>query len=329
MANIATKVNLLEANGVQPYRPLIYPWAFEAWKKQQQMHWLPEEVTMSDDINDWKNKLTDEDRNFLTNVFRLFTQADIDVNDCYMKKYSQVFKPIEITMMLSAFSNIETIHIEGYSYLIESLSMSSSIYTEFLEFQAMREKHDYLDKFNTNTKEGIATTLAMYGAFTEGLQLFSSFALLLNYYRHGLMKGMGQIVTWSFRDETLHTQSMAKLFKTLIQENPELWTKKLQNEITEACQNVVKFEDAFIELCFNTSGNSIRNLDPKDVEKYIRYLADRRLNSLGLPSLYNVDNNPLVWVDEITSNVELANFFESRVTEYSKSSMTGTWDEAF
>lgn len=320
---------LLKSNGVQPYRPLLYPWAYDAWKRQQQMHWLPEEVPMADDIADWKTKLTDADRDFLTNIFRFFTQADIDVNDCYMKKYSKVFKPIEITMMLSAFSNMETIHIEAYSFLIESLSMPNEIYVEFLNFKAMRDKHDYLDQFNTDTNKGLAITMAMYGAFTEGLQLFSSFALLLNYTRHGLMKGMGQIVTWSFRDETLHTQSIILLFKTLIDENPELWTKDLVNNIYEGCKNVVKFEDAFIDLCYQTAGNTIRDLEKEDVKQYIRYLADRRLNQLGLKELFNVSVNPMPWVDEITSNVELANFFEARVTEYSKSSLTGTWEEAF
>jgi ribonucleoside-diphosphate reductase beta chain len=326
---MSRKVTLLEVNGVQPYRPLIYPWAYEAWKKQQQMHWLPEEVAMADDIADWKKKLTDSDRDFLTNIFRLFTQSDIDVNECYMKKYAQVFKPIEITMMLSAFANMETIHIEAYAFLIESLSMPESIYMEFLNFKAMKDKHDYLNNFNTDTKEGIAATLAIYGAFTEGLQLFSSFALLLNYTRHGLMKGMGQIVTWSFRDETLHTQSIIRLFQTLIYENPELWNDSLKKHIYEACENVIKFEDAFIDLCFEKGGDTIRNLAKEDVHQYIRYLADRRLNQLGLKELYNVNKNPLPWVDEITSNVELANFFDARVTEYSRGSLSGDWGDAF
>ncbi len=328
---MSSKVTLLEADPKhpQPYRPLLYPWAYEAWKQQQQMHWLPEEVSMSDDINDWKNKLNDGDRSFLTNIFRFFTQADIDVHDCYLRKYSSVFKPIEVGMMLSAFANMETIHIEAYSFLIESLSMPDDIYLEFLNFKAMKDKHDYLSNFDTKKKEGIAKTLAMYGAFTEGLQLFSSFALLLNYTRHGLMKGMGQIITWSFRDETLHTKSIIKLFKELIIEHPELWNEEVKSEIYKACATVVHFEDAFIDLCFSLSGESIRNLNKEDVRRYIRYLADRRLMQLGLKEIYMIEANPLPWVDEITSNVEFANFFEARVTEYSKAATTGTWDDAF
>jgi ribonucleoside-diphosphate reductase beta chain len=322
------RITLLESTGVQPYKPFHYQWAHDAWKKQQQMHWLPDEVSMSDDILDWKMKLNDDDRSFLTNIFRFFTQADIDVNECYMKKYAQVFKPTEVLMMLSAFSNMETIHIEAYSFLIESLSMPDTIYKEFLEFKSMRDKHNYLDNFNVETKMGIAATLAMYAAFTEGLQLFSSFALLLNYSRNSLMKGMGQIITWSFRDETLHTQSMIKLFHQLIDEYPELWTEELRKNIYSACTTVVHFEDAFIDLTYG-SKTSIRNLEKEDVRKYIRYLADVRLNQLGLKSVYDIKVNPLMWIDDIMSNLEFANFFEARVTEYSKSSTQGSWDEVF
>lgn len=325
----ASKTNLLESSGFQPYKPFLYPWAFEAWKKQQQMHWLPEEVSMADDINDWKNKLNDNDRFFLTNIFRFFTQADVDVHDCYMKKYAQIFKPTEITMMLSSFANMETIHIEAYSFLIESLAMKEEIYMEFLNYKAMRDKHDYLANFNVDTKEHLAATIAMYGAFTEGLQLFSTFALLLNYSRHGFMKGMSQIVAWSFRDETLHTLSIIKLFKELVNENPELWNEDVKASIYKACTTVIHFEDAFIDLCFSSSGDAVRNLSKEQVRLYIRYLADRRLNQLGLKEVYMIHENPLPWIDEMTGNVEFANFFESRVTEYSRAATTGSWDDAF
>jgi ribonucleoside-diphosphate reductase beta chain len=329
-SGIATRVTLLESDGIQPFRPLFYPWAYDAWKKQQQMHWFSDEVSMADDINDWKNKLTDVDRDFLTSIFRFFTQADVDVYDCYIQKYARVFKPIEIAMMLTAFANMETIHAEGYNYLVESLSMKDTLHAEFLNFKAMRDKHDYLCHFDISSKQNIATTLAMYGAFTEGLQLFSSFALLLNYSRYGLMKGMSQIVTWSFRDETLHTQSIIRLFKEVVRENrDEIDMDQLKIDVYAACHNVIVFEDAFIELCFNTGGDCIRDLSKESVRKYIRYLADRRLNQLGFESIYLVEKNPIPWIDEVTSNVEFANFFEARVTEYSKASTTGSWSDAF
>jgi ribonucleoside-diphosphate reductase beta chain len=323
-------ITLLEKQGVQPFRPLVYTWAYEAWKRQQQTHWLPEEVSMADDINDWKNKLTKFDIDFLTNVFRFFTQADVDVYDCYVHKYSKVFKPIEVKMMLTSFANMETIHTEAYNYLIESLSMPDTIHEEFLNYKATRDKHDYFEYFDVSSVQNISLTTAMYGAFTEGLQLFSSFALLLNYSRQGLMKGMGQIVTWSFRDESLHTQSIIKLFHEVVRENSDKIDKDaLRVQIYEVCHRVVLLEDDFIDLCYSSTGNEIRGLKKEDLRMYIRYLADRRLNQLGFNSIYLVEKNPLPWIDEVTSNVEFANFFDARVTEYSKSSTTGTWDEAF
>jgi ribonucleoside-diphosphate reductase beta chain len=310
------------------YKPFHYPWAYEAWQVQQQIHWIPEEVPMTDDVRDWKEKMTESEKNLCTQVFRFFTQADIEVNDCYMTKYSQVFKPTEVKMMLASFANMETIHIAGYSYLIETLGMPNTIYEEFLKYKEMKDKYDYMHKFGTETKEGIAKTLAVFGGFTEGVQLFSTFAILLNFPRHNKMKGMGQIITWSARDETLHTNSIIRLFRTFVQENPEIWTEELKSDIYEACATIVHFEDAFIDLAFNVS-TEIEGLKAVDLKRYIRYIADYRLTQLGLKPIYLIEKNPLPWMDEMLNGVEHANFFESRVTEYSKGATKGTWDDVF
>lgn len=310
------------------YKPFYYPWAFEAWKIQQQIHWIPEEVPMSDDIRDWKEKLTQEEKNLCTQVFRFFTQADIEVNNCYMTKYSQVFQPTEIKMMLASFANMETIHIAGYSYLIETLGMPDRIYEEFLQYKEMKDKYDYMHKFGVDTKDGVAKTLAVFGAFTEGVQLFSTFAILLNFTRHNKMKGMGQIITWSARDETLHTNSIIRLFRTFIEENPELWTEDLKSDIYEACATIVHFEDAFIDLAFNLT-TSIDDLKAVDLKRYIRYIADYRLTQLGLKPIYLIESNPLPWMDEMLNAVEHTNFFENRVTEYSKAATKGNWQDVF
>jgi ribonucleoside-diphosphate reductase beta chain len=184
-----------------------------------------------------------------------------------------------------------------------------------------------MKKFGVDTKEDIAITLAVFGAFTEGLQLFASFAILLNFPRFNKMKGMGQIVTWSVRDETLHTNSIITLFKTFITENPEVWTEKLRSELYEACATIVHFEDAFIDLAFEVGG--VEGLTAREVKQYIRYIADRRLLQLGLKEIYLVEKNPLGWLDEILNAVEHVNFFENRATEYSRASTGGTWEEVF
>ncbi len=319
------RFDLLTENPV--YKPFRYPWAYEAWLTQQRVHWLPEEVPLADDVKDWHRNLSDSERNLLTQIFRFFTQADVEVNNCYMKHYSQVFKPTEVLMMLSAFSNIETIHIAAYSHLLDTIGMPELEYTAFLKYKQMKDKFDYMQTFRVDSKHEIAKTLAAFGAFTEGLQLFASFAILLNFPRFGKMKGMGQIVSWSVRDETLHCISVIRLFRTFISENPEIWTEELRRELYLTCSTIVDHEDAFIDLAFELG--SVEGLDAKDVKQYIRFIADRRLTQLGLNPLYHVDRNPLPWLDDMLNAPEHANFFENRATEYSRASTSGSWEEAF
>lgn len=309
------------------YKPFQYPWAYDAWLTQQRVHWLPEEVPMADDIKDWNLKISAAERNLLMQIFRFFTQADVEVNNCYMQKYGRVFKPTEVQMMLAAFSNMETVHVAAYSHLLDTLGIPEAEYEAFLKYQEMKDKYDYMQKWGVDTKEDIAKTLAVFGAFTEGLQLFASFAILMNFPRFNKMKGMGQIVTWSVRDETLHMTSIIKLFHTFVHENPEVWTEELQNDITDACKTIVEHEDAFIDLAFEMG--DIEGLTAKEVKDYIRYIADRRLTQLALNPVYFVGNNPLPWMDEILNGIEHTNFFENRATEYSRASTQGKWEEAF
>jgi ribonucleoside-diphosphate reductase beta chain len=318
-------VNLLTENPV--YKPFRYPRAYEAWLTQQRVHWLPEEVPLADDVKDWAKDLTDGERNLLTQIFRFFTQSDVEVNNCYMKHYSQVFKPTEVLMMLSAFSNIETIHISAYSHLLDTIGMPEIEYSAFLKYKEMKDKFDYMQGFSVSNKYEIARTMAAFGAFTEGLQLFASFAILLNFPRTGKMKGMGQIVTWSVRDESLHCQSIIKLFHTFLNENPELWTETLRQDIYSTCKTIVAHEDAFIDLAFEQG--PVTGLTSDEIKAYIRFIADRRLTELGLQEVYQVPKNPLPWLDEMLNAIEHTNFFENRATEYSKASTVGNWEEAF
>jgi ribonucleoside-diphosphate reductase beta chain len=191
----------------------------------------------------------------------------------------------------------------------------------------MKDKYDYMHSFSVENKTEIAKTLAAFGAFTEGLQLFASFAILMNFPRFNKMKGMGQIVSWSVRDETLHCLSVIRLFRTFVQENPEIWTEELRREIYLICATIVDHEDAFIDLAFELGG--VQGLDGPQTKQYIRFIADRRLQQLGLEPLYGIEKNPLPWLDEMLNAVEHTNFFENRSTEYSRASTTGSWEEAF
>lgn len=309
------------------YKPLQYPWAFAAYEMQNQMHWLPAEVPLHDDIVDWQTKLTTEEKNLLTQIFRFFTQGDVDIAQGYLDKFIPVFKPPEVRMMLTAFAAMESTHVHAYSLLLDTIGMPETEYLAFTKYKEMAEKHDYFAGFGIENKTAVAKTLATYSAFGEGLQLFSSFVILLNFSRFNRMKGMSQIVTWSIRDESLHVESMIKLFRSFVAENPEIVTDEFKKEIYDIAREMVRLEDAFIDLAFEQGG--IQGLTPEEVKNYIRYVADRRLISLGLRGNWKVKDNPLPWLDWVLNGVEHTNFFENRATEYAKGTLQGSWADVW
>jgi len=307
------------------FKPFHYPWAYEAWLKHEQSHWMHSEVPMAEDVKDWKNKLTAEQKQFLTHIFRFFTQGDIDVAGGYVNNYLPYFPQPEVRMMLLGFAAREALHVAAYSHLIETLGLPDVMYNQFLEYDAMRQKHDYvIDIAQQNTtKENTAKHIAVFSAFTEGMQLFSSFIMLLNFPRQGLMKGMGQIVTWSIVDETMHTESMIRLFRTYIEENKEIWNDQLKSDIYTIAEKMVTLEDRFIDLAFEMG--EMPGLTADEVKTYIRNIADRRLISLGLKGIFKVKKNPLPWVEEMINAPTHTNFFENRSTDYAKGALSGDW----
>lgn len=325
MTDVLAAKTLLSAPPI--FKPFKYPWAYDAWKAQQQAHWMPDEVPLGDDCRDWI-KMSAGERNLLTQIFRFFTQMDVEVNDCYMTKYAAIFKPTEVKMMLSAFANMETIHIAAYSYLLDTIGMPEIEYSAFLRYAEMKDKHDYLQSFGNDTPYELALTLAAFGAFAEGMQLFASFAILMNFQRFGKMKGMGQIVTWSARDETLHATNIIKLFHALCEENAhDIPSAKLDEELYKVARIMVEHEDHFIDLAFELG--PLQDLTADQVKQYVRYLADRRLIQLARVPIFGVSKNPLPWMDSMLNAVEFTNFFENRPTEYTKGATTGDWEDAY
>ena len=308
------------------YKPFHYPWAYDFWKRQQQIHWMPEEVPLGEDLRDWNDKLNNEERNLLTQIFRFFTQADVEMQDCYHEKYGRVFKPTEVKMMLTAFSNMETIHIAAYSHLLDTIGMPESEYSAFLEYEAMADKHNYMQQFGVDNDEDIACTLAMFGGFTEGVQLFASFAMLMNFPRFNKMKGMGQIVSWSVRDESLHCEGIIRLFHEFCRERQCL-TPLVKERIIDQAERTIQLEDNFIDLAFELG--PIQGMTPQGIKRYIRYIMDWRLSQLGLPKLYGIEEHPLPWLSPLLNGVEHANFFENRATEYSKGATKGDWKDVW
>ncbi|MCF8500995.1 MAG: ribonucleotide-diphosphate reductase subunit beta [Rhodospirillum sp.] len=327
------KVGLLDGSGA--YSIDRYPWAYEYWKKQQQVHWMGEEIPLGEDLKDWaSSRVSDQERNLLTQIFRFFTQSDVEVSDNYLKRYMPIFQPLEIQMMMAAFTNIETIHIDAYALLLKTLGMPRTEFEAFHDYAAMRDKADYMHTFGVETVADVSRTLAMFGAFTEGMSLFASFAMLLNFPRHNKMKGMGQIVTWSVRDESLHCEGIIRLFHAWNHETGAL-TKAVKDDILDVAKTMVGLEERFVDLAFELG--AVGGMTAEDIRGYVHYICDWRLAQLRLPMLYGhfrqteggyeqIKPHPLPWLVEILNGVEHANFFEQRATEYSKGATQGSWE---
>lgn len=306
----------------QFYKPFEYPQYFEYFTRQNQAHWLPTELSMEPDLIDYKYKLTTGEKNLVTQILRFFTQGDIDVNNNYNTYLIPAFPKPEIKMMLSAFAAMEGIHIWGYSQLNDALGLPETEYGAFVKYTAMREKYEYLHSFEVSNLEKLALNMAVFGGFMEGVSLFSSFAILLNFPRQGKLRSMGQIVTWSVRDESLHSRGVCQLFRDVVAENKHIWTSELQSSIYQACREMIRLEDAFIDTCFELG--DVPGLSTQEVKQYIRYIADTRLVDLGLERIYQTTNS-LPWLDIMVNAKEHTNFFENRATEYSKGGIVEDW----
>jgi ribonucleoside-diphosphate reductase beta chain len=307
------------------YKPFEYQQAFDYYKNQHRVHWLADEVPLASDINDWKLKLTESEKNLIGNILKSFAQTEVHVNDYWSTNVSAWFPKPEIQAMARAFADYESIHAEAYARLNEELGLDN--FQAFMEDKEAKAKIDHLIETVGDTLEDKALSLAIFSAFTEGVNLFSSFAVLMSFQLRNLMKGTGQIVAWSVRDESLHSQAGCWLFTTLLKENPSLNTETLKNRIVEACKTSVKLEFDFIDKAFEM-GN-IEGLTKEQLKNFIKVRANEKLKELGYNPIYNdIDSNlfkQIEWFGHLTSGVEHADFFSGRVTSYSKSS--GDWED--
>ena len=224
--------------------------------------------------------------------------------------------------MLSSFVNREFVHQRSYALLNDTLGLDESEYSAFLEYEQMAEKIAFMQDIDVSTTSGLALAVAR-SAMNEGMSLFSAFAMLLNYQRFGKMKGMCEIVEWSIRDETMHCEGMAKLFRTFCDEHPRIVNDEFKATIYQMFRDSVALEDKVIDLAFELG--DIEGLSKAEVKEYIRYIADRRLVQLGLKPNWGVTDNPLPWLEWIISGDSFKNFFEGVVTDYNASGMTGEW----
>jgi ribonucleoside-diphosphate reductase beta chain len=227
--------------------------------------------------------------------------------------------------MSCAFADFESIHAEAYARLNEELGLDD--FQAFMEDEEAKAKIDRLVEQPGDTLHDRALSLAIFSAFTEGVNLFSSFAVLMSFQLRNLMKGTAQVVEWSVRDESLHSKAGCWLFRTLLEECPELDTPELTQSIYEACDLSVKLEFDFIDKAFEMG--DIEGLSVEQLKNFIKERANQKLVELGYNSIYNdIDPNMLKqmeWFGHLTSGKSHSDFFSTRVTDYAKS--TADWSD--
>lgn len=308
------------------YKPFQYAWAVEFAEQSENSHWLQTEANLATDVEDWKlNKLTKEEKDFVTKILQLFTQMDVSVAQYYIDYFLKEFKNNEIRAMLASIAAREFIHVRAYALLNDTLGLPEADYSVFKDYQEMSKKIDFMLEADVSTQHGFGLALAKT-VCNEGLGLFGAFIMLLNFQRRGLLRGCNTILEWSLRDENLHISCMVQLFKEFCKEHPKVATDEFKKHIYEMFKLSVKLEEKFLDLVF--ADYKIEGLTKEDCKDYIKYLADRRLIMLGLKGNYKIKTCPLPWVEQLISAQDHSNFFEKPVTSYSVAGLTGEWGYA-
>ncbi len=315
------ETNLL--TGRAAYRPFKYPQAYDFFLRQQQAHWLWTEVNMAADVADFRENLTESERHAVITLLRSFTQIELNAEDYWAMNVAKWFPHPEIQQMAATNGAFEAIHISAYDYLNQSLGLPESEYTAFLKEKDIVAKKKRLAKAlkKTKTKKGKALSLAIFSAFTEGVSLYSSFAILINFSRFNKLKGVANIIAWSVRDESLHSEAGCWLFREFIQENQDIWTDDFKKHVYQAARDTVELEDATIDKIFEKG--DMEGLTAIDLKNYIRYRADTKLNDLGLKRNWkNLDMESVgrvtKWLDPMLAGNEHTDFFALKPTSYSK-----------
>lgn len=311
------------------YAPFEYEQAYRYWEKQQQSHWLHTEVAMGPDINDWKINLSESEKNVIGHILKGFTSAEVFIQEYWSQNVAKWFKKPEIQMMAAAFASFESIHAVSYAYLNQSLGLED--FSAFLQEPTAKAKIDRLMETKGKSRAEMARSLAIFSAFNEGVNLFSSFAILLNFSRFNKMKALGQIISFSIKDESLHSDAGCWLFRTLVHEYPEILDEELKADLYDAARLTVDLEDAFISKAFEFG--EIEGLSLADMQNFIRFRTNTKLHDLNLDALWlDIDKEGLErmsWFDTMSAGVSHSDFFASRVSEYSRGThdFSKIWDD--
>jgi ribonucleoside-diphosphate reductase beta chain len=298
----------------------------EVLDKHERSHWVKSEADMSQDVEQWKGgKIKPEQKEFIKMILRLFTQADTNVCAGYVEKLLPVFKNADARTMLLSFANREVTHMLGYKLLNETLGYDTTEFmNEFLSYSEMADKHSFMiEQANMRSNKGIAEYLAKQ-ILMEGVNLFASFTMLLNFNRLGLLPGMVSVNQWSIIDESMHVEGLSELFRIFVEENPSVVTEEFKRTIYTTARTVVDLEDRFVDLCYSIW--QPKNMTAGQVKLNNRFVCDYRMQQIGFKPQFGVDKNPLPFVEEITGDGVFGNFFERTITAYSKDSLTGGWE---
>ena len=299
------------------YKPFEYPEYYtEGWLKQAQAFWLHTEIPMSGDVKDWNEKLTDKEKNLVGNILLGFAQTECAVSDYWTQKVVGWFPKHEIQQMAMMFGSQETIHAVAYSYLNETLGLED--FEAFLHEPATAERFENLVAYEGNDPVGIGKSLAIFSAFAEGVSLYSAFAVLYSFQLRNLLKGIGQQMKWSVRDESLHSRMGCKLFNHMCDEIPTL-RDECQDDIHKAAETMVELEEKYIDKMFEMG--DIENLKSEDLKQFVRKRANEKLQELGYDPTFTYSQEAadnLDWFYHLTGGVTHTDFFAMRPTDYSK-----------
>jgi|TARA_R110000744_G_scaffold76586_2_gene151722 ribonucleoside-diphosphate reductase beta chain len=302
------------------YKPFEYPEYYtEGWLKQAQAFWLHTEISMSGDVKDWNENLTDKEKNLVGNILLGFAQTECAVSDYWTNKVTHWFPKHEIQQMAMMFGSQETVHAVAYSYLNETLGLED--YEAFLHEPSTANRFNNLMCYNGTDRVGIARSLAIFSAFAEGVSLYSAFAVLYSFQLRNLLKGVGQQMKWSVRDESLHSKMGCRLFNQMCEEDPEL-RSLVKRDIIEAAVVMVELELNYIDKMFEMG--DIEGMSSTDLKNFIKKRTNEKLYEIGytdLGSYFSFDKESakkLDWFYHLTGGHTHTDFFAIRSTDYSR-----------
>ena len=321
-----------------PFKPFEYPQYYtDGWLKQAQAFWLHTEIPMQSDIKDWNENLSVSEKNLVGNILLGFAQTECAVSDYWTTMVTEWFPKHEIKQMAMMFGSQETIHATAYSYLNESLGLED--FEAFLHEPATAErfenlagvsnKYTYEDlKSNPEARKEVARSLAIFSAFAEGVALYSSFAVLYSFQMRNMLKGIGQQMKWSVRDESLHSKMGCQLFRHMCDEYPELKVD-VKEAVEAAAETMLELELNYIDKMFEMG--DLENLKKNDLKNFIQRRVNEKYNELGYEGKlfdYNEKSaNELEWFYHLTGGTTHTDFFAVRPTDYSKANEGEDWND--